>query len=61
MAYETVLQNGQDRFWVFCGGESGCNRWIQVDINKDGGVDTTIMDRNYHFDFEKIATLVKGT
>lgn len=61
MAYETDLQHGPHRSWIFCGGDSGCNRWIQVDINATGGIDTTLMPKDYHFDFERVATLVKGT
>ena len=55
MAYEPGLK----RFWIHCGDRS-CNRWVQVDINDLGGVNTTLMPRNHHFDFEAVPTLVKG-
>ena len=55
MAYEPELR----RFWVNCRGYK-CGRWIQIDINNVGGVDTKIMPKGYHFDFETMPTLVKG-
>lgn len=59
MAYEPLFEPVPQRSWIFCGGEKGCNRWIQVDINKLGGVKTISMPRNYHFDFEFMPTLVE--
>lgn len=55
MAYEPELR----RFWVNCRGYK-CKRWIQIDINNVGGVNTTLMPKGYLFDFETMPTLVKG-
>ena len=49
----------RNRFWVFCS-YPDCRRWVQVDINSKGGVTTTLMPKDYHFDFEKTPALVCG-
>ena len=55
MAYDS----DKPRFWVHCS-DRKCSRWVQVDINGQGGVTTTLMPKDYHFDFEKVASLVCG-
>ena len=55
MAYDP----DRSRYWVHCS-DRQCNRWVQVDINEKGGVTTTLMPKNYHFDFEKVPSLVCG-
>ena len=55
MAYEP----GKNRYWVHCG-DMKCNRWVQVDFNRGGGVTTTLMPKDYHFDFDSVATVVEG-
>jgi len=56
MAFET----DRKRYWVYCD-DHRCKRWVQVDINDNGGITTTLMPKNYHFDFEKQPILVKET
>ena len=61
--YDKILMTydpGLRRFWIHCG-DRKCNRWIQVDINKLGGVNTTLMPEGHQFDFETMPTLVKET
>jgi len=52
MAYEPDIK----RFWIHCS-DRKCSRWVQVDINELGGVNTKLMPQSYHFDFEKMPTL----
>ena len=60
IAYDTDKFLGPCRFWVHCG-DKKCSRWVQVDINAQGGVITTLMPENYHFDFVAQPSLVEGS
>jgi len=49
----------QKRFWVHCG-DRKCNRWVQVDINKNGGITAKLLPITQHFNFDSVAVVSEG-
>ena len=45
------------RFWVHC---FLCRRWVEININDSGGVTTTPVPSDWHFNFKQVASIVKG-
>lgn len=47
------------RCWAHCTNKN-CRRWVQIDINANGGVNTMLMPEGKRIPEQKIPTLVQG-
>lgn len=55
MVYDSSVRTKQ-RFWVPC---AGCRKWIQIDVNELGGVNTKIIPKNKHFQLELVPSIAE--
>lgn len=55
--YDTILMIYSDKkFWIHCG-DRKCSHWVEIQINKKGGVKVQLMPKTVKFDVEKMPTL----